>query len=175
METGLIHLYYGDGKGKTTASIGLAARAAGCGRKVVFAQFLKGCSTGEIASLKKLGVRVINSERFKGFFSSMDGDQQKEYLAEQLRLLSEIGEAAFGADPADLLVLDEAADICGSNKVDEQVLRDLLLQKPGGMEIVITGHCAPDWLVELSDYITEMKKHKHPYDRGILARESIDY
>ncbi|MCL2493121.1 MAG: cob(I)yrinic acid a,c-diamide adenosyltransferase [Clostridiales bacterium] len=168
-------MYFGDGKGKTTASIGLTVRAVGRGRKVVFTQFLKECNTGEIASLKRLGVRVIRSENYNGFYYKMNEDQQKKYRTGQLSLLEEAREAACGADPADLLVLDEVVDICDLKMVDENILRDFILQKPTGMEIVLTGHCAPDWLVEMADYVTEMKKHKHPYDRGIVARESIEY
>jgi cob(I)alamin adenosyltransferase len=176
MSTGLIHIYIGDGKGKTTASVGLAVRAAGRRRKVVFAQFLKGRKTGEVPSLKKLGVQVIRSAKNKGFYCSMNEEQRKEFRDEQLRLLEEVREAVFNAPaPVDLLVLDESLDTCDLNIIDEESLREFIMQKPEGMELVLTGRSAPDWLLEMADYVSEMKKHKHPYDQGINGREAIEY
>ena len=182
MEKGLIHLYLGDGKGKTTAAIGLAIRAAGRKRKVVFAQFLKGRKTGEIAPLKGLGVHVIRSEKNKGFFCNMNEDEKAAFRGEQTRILDEVKEAVFGvrktadgANQVDLVVLDEAVDTLALKVVDDEALRDFVMQKPEGMELVITGRSAPDWLMEKADYITEMKKVKHPYDRGIVGREGIEY
>jgi len=176
MSDGLIHLYIGDGKGKTTAAVGLAARASGRGRRVVFAQFLKGRKTGEVLSLKKLGVLVLRSEKNKGFFCSMNEEQRIDFRAEQLKLLNEIQEIAFSeTTQADLLILDEALDLYDLNMIDEEALREFMLKKPERMELVLTGRGAPDWLQEKADYITEMKKRKHPYDRGVNGREAIEY
>ena len=175
MGEGLIHLYLGDGKGKTTAAVGLAIRAAGRKRKVVFAQFLKGRKTGEVAPLKGLGVRVIRSEKNRGFYCYMKEEERVDFRAEQLRLFEEIREAVFGAEPVDLLVLDEAVDVLDMNMIDDAVLQSFIMQKPEALEVVLTGRAAPDWLMERADYITEMKKVKHPFDKGVAARESIEY
>ena len=195
MNKGLIHLYIGDGKGKTTAATGLAARAAGCGRRVVFTQFLKGRRTGEVSSLEALGVMVVRSEIDFGFCWEMDGGQRKTCHAEQGRLLGEargavlddtgeIREDIFATSPgnppgtdktADLLVLDEALDVIATGMLDEEALKGFVMQKPEGLELVLTGRAAPGWLMEKADYITEMKKIKHPYDMGVKAREAIEY
>jgi len=175
MDKGLIHIYIGDGKGKTTAAVGLAVRAAGRKRKVVFAQFLKGRKTGEVAPLKGLGVQVIRSEKNRKFFCYMDEEERIGFREEQLRLLEEAGEAAFGGEAADLLVLDEAVDILDLNMIDDEALRSFIEQKPEGLELVLTGRAAPDWLIEMADYVTEMRKIKHPYDSGVTGREAIEF
>ena len=177
MNTGLIHMYYGDGKGKTTAAVGLAVRAAGRGRRVVFAQFLKGRKTGEVDSLQKLGAKIIRSEKNKAFLWEMDDEQIKACRDVQAELWEEIKEAVSEScdEPVDLLVLDEALNATSRDLLDESALREFVLGKPEGLEIVLTGRPAPEWLAERADYITEMKCHKHPYDRGINAREAIEY
>jgi len=175
MNKGLIHLYLGDGKGKTTAAVGLAARAAGCGRRVVFAQFLKGSPTGEINSLESLGVRVIRSGKDMGFYYQMTNEEKDMFCAEQMRLFGEVQKAFSGDVPIDLLVLDEALDAMALGLLDEEKLRNFTKQRPENLEIIFTGRSAPDCLMENADYITEMKKLKHPYDRGVSAREAIEY
>jgi len=175
MEKGLIHLYIGEGKGKTTAAVGLAARAAGNGRRVVFGQLLKGGETGEIASLKALGVRVIRSEKENCFTWEMDEQQKAECEAEQMRLFDEIREVIREDEALDLLVVDEALDVVAFGALDEQSVKDVFDSKPETLEVVCTGRGAPDWLIEKADYVTEMRKIKHPFDRGIKAREAIEY
>lgn len=171
MNEGFIHLYTGDGKGKTTAAAGLAARAAGYGKRVVFAQFLKGSQSGEVSSLEALGIMVVRSKIDFGFCWEMNGGQRETCRAEQERLLGE----ARDAGPADLLVLDEALDAISTGMLDEEALKGLVMQKPERLELVVTGRAAPGWLVDMAGYITEMKKVKHPYDLGVKAREAIEY
>ena len=107
MEQGLLHLYWGDGKGKTTAAMGLALRALGSGKRVVIVQFLKGGNSGEIPLLAQLGAEI-----YRG---------------------------------------------------------------PAGQECVLTAHAAPQWMLDAADYSTEMKCHRHPYQKGIKARKGIEY
>jgi cob(I)alamin adenosyltransferase len=175
MDKGLIHLYVGDGKGKTTTAIGLVVRAVGRKRKVVFAQFLKGRKTGEIAPLKGLGVHVIRSEKNRKFSCYMDAEEREAFCQEQVKLLEEVREVIFGDARIDLLVLDEAVDVSNLNMVDEDGLRRFVEEKPESLELVLTGRAAPDWLMEKADYITVMKKVRHPYDCGIIGREGIEY
>jgi len=175
MHTGLVHLYIGEGKGKTTAAIGLAARAAGAGKRVVFGQLLKGRQTGEVASLEKLGVRVIRTDKEQGFVWEMDEEQFLECRAEQMRLFSVFKDIIFSDGELDMLVVDEALDVIVLGLVDEGSVREVFDNKPDTLEIVCTGRSAPDWLFEMADYVTEMKKIKHPFDRGIEAREAIEY
>jgi cob(I)alamin adenosyltransferase len=183
MNEGLIHVYFGDGKGKTTAAVGLAARAAGRGRRVVFEQFLKGRKTGELNSLKKADVKIIRSEKNKKFCWDMTDEEIVECRQIQAELFDEILEAvqpggvspAQGQEQTDLLVLDEALNAIGIGVLDEEKLRDFITKKPDGLELVLTGQKAPEWLIEKADYITEMKKHKHPFDKGIDGREAIEF
>jgi len=175
MNTGLIHLYIGEGKGKTTAAIGLAARAAGSGMRVVFGQLLKGRKSGEVASLEALGVRVIRTDKEQGFIWEMDEEEKEACRAEQVRLFNEIWGIIFNEKDVDLLVVDEALDVLAEGLLGEEMIRDVLEKKPAGLEIVCTGREAPDWMFEIADYVTEMKKLKHPYDCGIEAREAIEY
>jgi len=175
MSTGLIHLYIGDGKGKTTAAVGLAARAAGSGMKVVFGQVLKGRATGEVDSLRALGVKVIRSDKKMGFVWQMNDEQKEECKAEQLRLLEEIHSTVASDPDTGLLVIDEVLDVISLGLVGEQQIRDIIETKPVELEVVFTGRAAPEWLIEKADYVTEMKKIKHPYDKGVKARRAIEY
>ena len=172
---GLVHMYFGDGKGKTTAAVGLAARAAGRGRRVLFAQFLKGRKTGELNSIKKFDARVIRSEKSKRFCWEMTDEEIAECRMIQAELLDEIKEIIHGAEQIDLLVLDESLNAAERGLLDEDALRDFIMQKPRGLEIVLTGRTAPEWLMERADYITEMKKHKHPFDKGVDGRMAIEF
>ena len=175
---GMIHVYYGDGKGKTTAAVGLSARVAGHGRCVVFAQFLKGRKTGELNSLIKMDIRVVRSEDNKRFCWEMKDEEKEDCRVIQTKLLDEIVQIIQGAESdtkVDVLILDEALNALANGMLDEKKLRDFIIQKPKGLEIVLTGFSAPEWLFEMADYVTEMKKHKHPFDSEINGREAIEY
>jgi cob(I)alamin adenosyltransferase len=176
--SGLIHIYYGGGKGKTTAAIGLACRAAGRGRKVVFCQFMKGAKTGEIAALEKLGVTILRAPESHGFVFEMDAAQQSAFAELQRGLLAELTGAAGNPEDGrtpDLIVLDEALDALLSGLISEEALRAFVDGKAAETELVFTGRTAPGWLEDAAGYITEMKKKKHPFDSGIVAREGIEY
>jgi len=175
MDNGLIHIYYGDSKGKTTASVGLAIRAIGHGKRVLFTQFLKGSETGEIPSLDKLGVHIIRSEKNMGFLWKMSSSKIKDFCKEQERIFSKVKEAISGDKPFDVLVLDEALDAMESKMLDENVIREFIINKPAKLEVILTGRSAPRWLKEKADYVTEMKKHKHPFDKGIDGRKAIEF
>ena len=176
---GLVHVYFGDGKGKTTAAVGIAARAAGRGRRVVFAQFLKGRKTGELNSLIKLDVQIIRSEKSTRFCWEMTDEEKIECGVIQTDLFNEIKEEieklTRSGQQACLLILDEALDAAGIGLLDEETLRDFIAQKPEGLEVVLTGRTAPEWLMERADYVTEMKKHKHPFENGIGGRKGIEF
>ena len=175
---GLIHIYYGDGKGKTTAAVGLACRAAGRGRKVIFGQFMKGSETGEIAALGKLDVEIIRAPESRGFLFNMDEEQRAEYGKFQRELYDDILNAVAASTDGDayaLVVLDEVLDILSAGFISEEDIRKLISTKSAETELVLTGRAAPEWLENQADYITEMKKIKHPWDEGIAAREGVEY
>jgi cob(I)alamin adenosyltransferase len=171
--SGLVHLYIGDGKGKTTASVGLSVRAAGRDKKVVFAQFLKSDATGELRSLETLGIPVIRSAKRLGFTHLMDEAAIAACKAEQQKIWRRIQETVQ-TGPVDLLVLDEVLDAINMKMLDEQELRSFIENKSEELEVVITGRNPSEWLMERADYFTEMKKIKHPYNRGIKARIGIE-
>lgn len=171
---GCVQIYTGDGKGKTTAAMGLAVRAAGCGKRVQVFQFLKGGPTGELASLAKLAIPVCRNSRDYGFFSTLNEAEKAEVIGEHnarlqavLRLLED--------ELADLVVLDELIGAYNLGAVDAALTERLLNGTPYSAELVLTGRNAPAWMVEKADYVTEMTKIKHPYDRGLTARQGVEF
>lgn len=174
VEMGLIHIYTGDGKGKTSAAVGLAVRMAGRGRKVIVARFLKNEDSGEVAGLRALsGVTVIPLEKSFGFVWNMTEEEKQEASA-YYRFVWEQAEQA-ARENADLLVLDELMAAWKYAFIDRQRVLSFLACLPERLEVVMTGRNVPEELWELADYITEMKKIRHPYDKGVSAREGIEY
>ncbi|WP_292211256.1 cob(I)yrinic acid a,c-diamide adenosyltransferase [Butyrivibrio sp.] len=172
---GLVHLYTGEGKGKTTASIGLAVRAAGAGRKVVFTQFMKGRKTSELNSFEELeNIKVIRSSKNLGWFKKDAPESVLAFTNEHNRILGDI-ENLVEKGQCDVLIMDEATYPYNYGIVDKKRFEALILNKPAYMEIVLTGRNAPDFFIDNADYITEMKKIRHPYDGGIEARLGIEY
>ena len=159
--TGLLHLYYGDGKGKTTAAMGLALRAMGSGKRVV---------SGEVPLLEQLGAKVYRGKAGQKFVFQMN-----EAEKEATRQLQNVNLTAAMADPADLLILDEADSAWELDMVDKALLQKAVLERPAEQECVLTAHAAPQWMLDAADYATEMKCHRHPYQRGISARQGIEY
>ena len=135
--SGWIHIYYGDGKGKTTAAIGLAIRAAGAGKRVLFAQFFKDGRSSEIRAMQALEqIRTVHCGSICGIWSRMD-DAQKELAAREYpRFLADV--LAQAAD-ADLLVMDEIVSACNHGALSEEAVLDFLRGKPEELEVVLTG------------------------------------
>ena len=165
----MLHLYWGNGKGKTTAAMGLALRALGHGRRVVIVQFLKDGTSGEIAPLRAAGAAVYACPNAK-FTWLMDETDKTEAREASARAL---GQAL--AEPFDLLVLDEACAALKSGILDEALLRRAVAFAKNGREVVLTGRDPAPWLQEAADYSTEMRAHRHPYADGIAAREGVEY
>lgn len=170
---GLIHLYCGDGKGKTTAALGLALRAAGAGKQVVFTQFFKDGSSSEMEPLAALpGVRVFHADTVRGFYRNMTASQREQAGKDYTALFRQVTQAAREAD---LLILDEIVSACNRGVVPEKLVTDFLREKPARLEVVLTGRNPSAALLELADYVTEMRKLRHPFDRGIGARKGIEF
>lgn len=175
MNKGLIHLYYGNGKGKTTAALGLALRASGRGKKVVIVQFLKNSPTGEIIALKNIpNITILRGKAGAPFTFSMDKKKREETYAIHNQNLS-VAIELVKTGKCQLLVLDEVLDAIQAELLDYKLFSQFLYSKPEQLEIVITGHTLEKNLLEIADYVTEMVNHKHPYDKGISAREGIEY
>lgn len=170
---GLIHLYCGDGKGKTTAAIGLSVRAAGRGFKVIFAQFLKSMETGELLPLRDIGVTVLRGQLPQGFTWQLT-DSQKALLTSEHNRLFEQAVSLVGDGENTLLVLDELVGAYAGGYIDQQAVLRFLKEKPPALEVVLTGRNPAAELFGLSDYVTEMRKLKHPMDEGITARLGIE-
>jgi len=175
-DPGLIHIYYGDGKGKTTAALGLALRAAGCGKNVVIVQFLKSWDCGEHKTLQNLSnITLIRAKTAGGkFICDMNDDEkqitktwQEESLEKAIDLVKN--------EQCDMLILDEAIDAQKLGMLDTILMEKIISEKPDSLELILTGHDPDPQLLEQADYVTEMVKHKHPYDKGIQARKGIEY
>ncbi|GHV80537.1 cob(I)alamin adenosyltransferase [Spirochaetia bacterium] len=167
----MIHIYSGDGKGKTTAAMGLAIRAAGRGKKVVIVQFMKGQDTGELRSLDRIpGITVLRYKQNYGFFHTADEEKRLKMIAANN---SNLKEAL--AIPGDLLVLDEVFSAYALGAVDRGMIDDLVLGKQDKPELVLTGREPPQHIIDAADYVSEIRKVKHPYDQGVNAREGIEY
>lgn len=171
--TGRIHIYYGDGKGKTTAAVGQVIRAAGCGLQVLVFQFLKDNSSNERKILENLpGVTCLPGREPVKWVSRMNGTEKSELKHYNNKALDEIVKFC---SPFDVLLLDEALCAVQLNVLSEEKLLSFLQHKPRGLEIILTGHEITDRLMDVADYVTLMTKIKHPYDEGITAREGIEY
>ena len=165
----MLHLYWGNGKGKTTAAMGLALRALGHGRRVVIVQFLKDGTSGEIAPLRAAGAAVYAcpNAKFTWLMDEADKAAAREASARAL------GRAL--AEPFDLLVLDEACAALKSSILDEALLRRAVAFAKNGREVVLTGRDPAPWLQDAADYSTEMRAHRHPYADGVAARKGVEY
>ena len=174
MNKGLIHIYCGDGKGKTTASIGLTIRCVGRGGKVLFAQFLKERKTGEIAVLTTLPSVTVRRGKGTGKFTfqmnSLELAAAKKIQEETFDYICRI----CRENPPDLLIMDEIIGACATGLISEDKLIHFLTSKPIQTEVVLTGRDPSQQLIDLADYVSEIKKIKHPFDKGIEARIGIE-
>ena len=170
MSEGLVHLYWGDGKGKTTAAMGLALRALGQGKKVAVLQFMKDGSSGEIRMLEHLGAAVFAGKTGGGFVRRMSEEERALVRGRQDALLRTILER-----DDELVVLDEACAAWRMEMVDRELLMRAVQERPAWQEIVLTGREPADWMLEAADYSTEMRCDKHPLTRGIKARRGVEF
>lgn len=171
---GLIHLYCGDGKGKTTAAIGLAVRCAGHGNHVLLVQFLKSRPTGELKSLALIpGIEVMRGKETKKFTFQMNEEEKAKVKGEHQILFDKVKQKCMD-EHLDLLILDEVIGACNTGVFDVDALVAFLKQKPAELEVVLTGRNPAPQLVELADYVSEVCKRKHPYEKGIPARTGVE-
>lgn len=172
----LIHYYYGNGKGKTTAAIGLAVRCAGAGYRVYFCQFLKGNDTSELSILRTVpNLSIHRPQKKYPFTRNMTETDRQEIAMEHSRILGEIEEAAasLAEDVRALIILDEIGKAWSSDLVEKQRVLALLSHRRA--EYVLTGRDLVPELLALADYVTEFTAIRHPYQKGIRARLGIEY
>jgi len=179
LEKGLVQIYTGDGKGKTTAAFGLALRAAGQGNKVLIYQFLKPSSLdiGERFALQLGAVRIrvealdVPWDMAKSFKDEQAVITMKAAISESLQRIAETAEKRF----YDVLILDEIVYCLSKGLAKLEDIKNIIDKKDPAVEIVLTGRGATKELIAMADLVTEMKNVKHPFDKGITSRRGIDF
>jgi cob(I)alamin adenosyltransferase len=174
LKQGFVQIYTGNGKGKSTAAIGQAVRAAGFGLKIYIAQFMKEFPYHELISLKNLS-EWITIEQFGGdsfvYKKELPGEDE---LAKARKGLQSAKDKMVSGD-YDLIILDEAIVAIYFKLIETNDLIELIKLKPESVELILTGRYCPDELIELADLVTEMKEIKHYYQKGITSRKGIEY
>lgn len=172
--TGLVHLYCGDGKGKTTTGMGLCARAAGFGYRVLIYQFMKDNSTSErnVLNLSENITIVdgLSQEKFSFRMTPEEKAERKAYYENQLRTVTQ----KAADEHYDVLFLDETIYTIRAGLLDEELVLDFLKNKPEKLEVILTGQGPSQALIDAADYVSEIRKIKHPFDQGIPARKGIE-
>lgn len=167
---GLIQIYTGDGKGKTTAALGLALRATGRKLKVIFIQFVKGVTSGEHIFVKKyLPFEIVQTSKGDCF------KKTKEKLSNEAMQTLEYAREQMLSNKYDVIILDEIFVAVDQEYVGVKDILNLLECKPKAVELVMTGRNAPQEIIEKADLVTEMRMIKHPFCKGIAGRIGIEY
>lgn len=176
LKKGYVQIYTGNGKGKTTAAVGLAVRAAGNEYNVYMVQFLKGSNTGELKSAEKLApyFNIFRFEKKRGFFWTLN-DEEKTELKSEIQKAYDFCCTVLKEKKCDILIMDEVMGALHNNLITEEQLLQLIDSKPQNMELILTGRNVPPKIAEKADLITEMKDIKHYFDIGVPAREGIEY
>jgi len=172
LEKGLVQVYTGNGKGKTTAAFGLALRAVGRGLKVYVIQFIKGgFDYGELYVVDNLQGLTLKAFGKGKFIVGKPEEADIVQAQEALKLAKEV----VNSSKYDLVILDEVNVALGLGLIGlDEVLR-LVREKPAHVELVLTGRNAPDEILQVADLVTEMREVKHPYSKGVPARKGIEY
>ncbi len=168
---GYVHVYTGDGKGKTTAALGLALRAAGAGFRVYIAQFVKGMHYSELNSLAKLEEFITVKQYGRDCF--IYREPEKEDIQAAQKGLKEVKEIMCSGK-YQMVILDEANIATYYNLFSVEELLDFIRARPKGVELVITGRAADPRIIEAADLVTEMKEIKHYYQKRVQARDGIE-
>ena len=171
----MIHIYYGDGKGKTTAAVGLTARAAGSNMKVLFVQFLKTEFSGERHTLYHTENVTITSCPIELKFTYEMDEKERVQSAKIFKDMFDNAVTTALMERYDVVVLDEVFDVINHDMISEAEVYEFITNAPKSMEIIMTGHNPSERFLDIADYITEFKKIRHPYDRGITGRKGIEF
>ncbi len=172
----MVQVYTGNGKGKTTAALGLGLRAAGRGLRVKMVQFMKGTDTGELHSVKLLGdsFEIIRFQQTSKFIWALSKAEREQLQTDIQAAWAWILETAAGGE-CDLLILDEILAVIENDLLDLELVLNLINHRPAHLEIVLTGRNLPLPLLEAADLVTEMTEVKHYFHAGIAARRGIEY
>ncbi len=173
---GLLIVYTGDGKGKTTASLGMCVRAIGYGWRICLIQFVKGSwKYGELKGLKRLEPNVELHVIGEGFVGIVDDDKSFEVHRQAAQKGVELAIEKMTSGQYQLVILDELNVARSLGLVTQEELEQIVGARGEKLNLVITGRGATDWLTERADLVTEMKEIKHPYRKGILAQKGVDW
>ncbi len=199
MEQGLVQVYTGTGKGKTTSSLGLALRAVGHNLKVFMIQFMKSGDTGELFAIERYvpnikivqcGKEALDEKQLKifGFEKKVEDLHENKLRDDEVYVFLpdeeereasrrglELARRVVSSGEYDLVILDEVNCVLDKKIVDVKDVLDLIKNKPKHVELILTGRGVPQEIVDVADYVSEIKRIKHPYDKGILARKGIEY
>lgn len=170
---GYVQIYTGNGKGKTTAALGLALRAAGHGLRTYFVQFMKGQSYGELEAVQRLGGLVTIEQYGHAQFCRMT-DPPAPRDVERARAACARVEEILSGKICDILVADEIITAMAFGLISEENILAIIAKKPAGLELVLTGRGATAALIEAADLVTEMQDIRHYYSKGVLARKGIE-
>lgn len=173
--TGLTLVFTGNGKGKTTSSLGMAMRAWGQGMRILVLQFIKGgWKYGELKAAEKLGDRFEIRQAGKGFIMDSDGEKMAEHRQAAAEALKS-AEDEMTSGKYDLIILDEINYALSYGLVEKEQVINLVKNKPPRLHLVLTGRDALPEIIELADLVTEMKEIKHPFAQGIKAQKGIEF
>ncbi|MFL0246383.1 cob(I)yrinic acid a,c-diamide adenosyltransferase [Candidatus Clostridium stratigraminis] len=176
LKKGYVQVYTGNGKGKTTAAVGLAVRAAGNGLRVSMVQFLKSMPTGELESAKKLepNFKIYRFEKKRGFFWTLNEEEKRE-LKEEIQQAFRFCMDALKEEKCDLLIMDEVMGALTNKLVTIDQILELIELKPENVELILTGRDVPKEIAEKADLVTEMREIKHYYEKNVPPRKGIEF
>lgn len=175
-EQGLTIVYTGNGKGKTTAALGIVLRASGYDKKICMIQFIKGSwHYGEMVSSKKLEPNFEMIAVGKGFVGIIDDDSPREEHEKIAKEALKISESKIQSGDYDIIILDEINYAVNLGLIKIKDVIELIKSKPAGLDLILTGNHAKEEILELADLVTEMKEIKHPFQKGIKAKKGIDF
>lgn len=176
LQRGLVIVYTGKGKGKTTAALGIVLRAVGHGYKVGMIQFIKGeWYYGELTSSKRLEPEFEMIAAGRGFVGIIDDDHPIEAHQRAAREAIAVAKEKIASGIYDIMVLDEVNYAAKLNLISEQDILDIIAARPEKTSLVLTGNYVPESVIAAADLVTEMREIKHPYQKGIKARKGIDF
>lgn len=175
-EKGLVIVYTGKGKGKTTAALGIVLRAVGHGYKVGMIQFIKGeWYYGELTSSKRLEPEFELIAAGRGFVGIIDDDHPIEEHEKAAKDAIEVAKQKIASGDYDIMILDEINYAVKLNLISQKDILDVIAAKPEKTSLVLTGNYVPEAVIDAADLVTEMREIKHPYQRGIKAKKGVDF
>ena len=175
-ETGLVIVYTGKGKGKTTAALGIVLRAVGHGYKVGMIQFIKGeWYYGELTSSRRLEPEFELIAAGRGFVGIIDDDHPIEDHQKAAKDAIEVAKQKIASGNYDVMILDEINYAAKLNLISQQDILDVIASRPEKTSLVLTGNYVPEAIMAAADLVTEMREIKHPFQRGVMAKKGIDF